>query len=61
MTTKLIADTIHFVAVDAIHASKSVHPRMPIDNADITTVLFKKFTKINSANPHSLSRDKFFL
>ena len=61
MGTALIADIIHFLAVDAIHVTKSVHLRIPIGNADMTTVLFKKFNKINSDNPHWLSRDRIVL
>ncbi len=56
-----MADAIPFLAVDAVQAAKSGHPGMPMGMADVTTVLFIDFIKINLADPHWPDRDQFVL
>ena len=59
--TALMADAIRFLAVDAVQAAKSGHPGMPMGMADVATVLFNEFIKINPADPHWPDRDRFVL
>jgi len=55
------ANAIRFLSADAIEKSKSGHPGMPLGMADVATVLFTKFIKINPAQPHWFDRDRFVL
>lgn len=59
--TARMADAIRFLAVDAVQAAKSGHPGMPMGMADVTTILFNDFIKINPADPHWPDRDRFVL
>ena len=56
-----MANAIRFLAVDAIEKSKSGHPGMPLGMADVATVLFTKFIKINPKDPLWFDRDRFVL
>ncbi len=56
-----MADAIRFLSADAIEQSKSGHPGMPLGMADVATVLFTKFIKINPQNPQWFDRDRFVL
>ena len=56
-----MTDAIRFLAVDAVQAAKSGHPGMPMGMADVTTVLFIGFIKINLADTHWPDRDQFVL
>lgn len=59
--TALMADAIRFLAIDAVQAANSGHPGMPMGMADVATVLFNEFIKINPADPHWPDRDRFVL
>ena len=52
-----MADAIRFLAIDAVQAAKSGHPGVPMGIADVTTVLFSEFIKINSRDPQWPDRD----
>lgn len=56
-----MANAIRFLAADAIEKSKSGHPGMPLGMADVATVLFSKFIKINPKDPLWFDRDRFVL
>jgi len=56
-----MADAIRFLAADMIEKAKSGHPGAPLGMADMTTVLFTKFIKINPQNPKWFDRDRFVL
>lgn len=56
-----MADAIRFLSADAIEKSQSGHPGMPLGMADVATVLFTKFIKLNPAAPRWFDRDRFVL
>lgn len=56
-----MANTIRFLAIDAVQAAKSGHPGMPMGMADVATVLSSEFIKINPRDPQWLDRDRFVL
>lgn len=56
-----MADAIRFLAADAINKSNSGHPGMPLGMADVATVLFTKFIKINPSDACWFDRDRFVL
>ena len=58
---KLMANTIRFLAADAINKSNSGHPGMPLGMADVATVLFAEYIKLNPSAPKWFDRDRFVL
>ena len=56
-----MANAIRFLAMDAVEAAQSGHPGMPMGMADVATVLFRDFIKINPADPAWADRDRFVL
>ena len=56
-----MANAIRFLSMDAVQAAKSGHPGMPMGMADVATVLFSQFIKINPADPAWPDRDRFVL
>lgn len=60
-TVKRMADTIRVLSMDAVQAAKSGHPGMPMGMADVATVLFSEFIKINPQDPSWPDRDRFVL
>ena len=58
---KSLADAIRFLSADAIDKANSGHPGMPLGMADVATVLFTKFIKINPQAPRWFDRDRFVL
>lgn len=56
-----MADAIRFLSADAIEKSNSGHPGMPLGMADVATVLFTKFIKLNPNSPRWFDRDRFVL
>ena len=57
----MMANAIRFLSADAIDKSNSGHPGMPLGMADVATVLFSKFIKLNPKKPHWFDRDRFVL
>lgn len=57
----LMANSIRFLAVDAIEKSKSGHPGMPLGMADVAAVLFSKYIRLDPAHPQWFDRDHFVL
>ena len=58
---KNMANSIRFLAVDAINKSNSGHPGMPLGMADVATVLFAEYIKLNPDAPRWFDRDRFVL
>ncbi|MDX2258252.1 MAG: transketolase, partial [Hyphomicrobiaceae bacterium] len=56
-----LANAIRALAMDAVEAAKSGHPGMPMGMADVATVLFTRFLKIDPAAPNWPDRDRFVL
>ncbi len=56
-----MADALRALAIDAVEAAKSGHPGMPMGMADVATVLWSRFLKFDSADPHWPDRDRFVL
>ncbi len=56
-----MANAIRFLSADAIEKSQSGHPGMPLGMADVATVLFSKFIKLNPKTPRWFDRDRFVL
>ncbi|MBE6444961.1 MAG: transketolase [Alphaproteobacteria bacterium] len=58
---KQMSNAIRFLSADAIDKANSGHPGMPLGMADVATVLFSKFIKLNPAEPKWFDRDRFVL
>lgn len=56
-----MANTIRFLAADAVQKANSGHPGMPMGMADVATVLFTQFLKYDPAHPNWPDRDRFVL
>jgi transketolase len=56
-----MANAIRALAMDAVEAAKCGHPGMPMGMADVATVLFTKFLKIDPSAPDWPDRDRFVL
>jgi transketolase len=56
-----MANAIRALAMDAVEQAKSGHPGLPMGAADIATVLFSRFLKIDPSEPSWPDRDRFVL
>ncbi len=56
-----MAHAIRALAMDAVQAAKSGHPGMPMGMADVATVLFNRFIRLDPAAPDWANRDRFVL
>ncbi|NLH80138.1 MAG: transketolase [Phyllobacteriaceae bacterium] len=56
-----MADTLRFLAIDAVEAANSGHPGMPMGMADVATVLFGRFLRFDASAPTWPDRDRFVL
>ena len=56
-----MANAIRVLSMDAVEHAKSGHPGMPMGMADVVTVLFSRFIKIDPAFPSWPDRDRFVL
>ncbi len=56
-----LANAIRALAMDAVEQAKSGHPGLPMGAADIATVLFTQFVKLDPADPAWPDRDRFVL
>ena len=57
----LMANTIRFLAADAVQQANSGHPGMPMGMADVATVLFTRYLKYDPTRPEWPGRDRFVL
>ncbi len=58
---RLAADTIRFLAADAVQKANSGHPGMPMGMADAAVALWRQFLRHNPSDPHWPNRDRFIL
>lgn len=58
---KNMAKAIRFLSADAIEKAKSGHPGMPLGMADVATVLFSKYIRLNPQDGKWFNRDRFVL
>ena len=58
---KDMANAIRALSMDAVQAANSGHPGLPMGAADIATVLYTKFLKIDPLAPNWPDRDRFVL
>ena len=61
MPLKQMANAIRALSMDAVQAANSGHPGLPMGAADIATVLYTKFLKIDPLAPEWPDRDRFVL
>ena len=61
MPLQEMANAIRALSMDAVEAAKSGHPGLPMGAADIATVLYTKFLKIDPLAPDWPDRDRFVL
>jgi transketolase len=59
--TRLTANTIRGLAMDAVQKANSGHPGMPMGMADAAVVLWTRFLRHNPADPLWPDRDRFVL
>ena len=59
--TARLANSIRFLAADAVEQAKSGHPGMPMGMAEIAVALWTRHLRHNPANPHWPDRDRFVL
>src|SRR4029078_8172357 len=58
---RLTANTIRFLAADAVEKANSGHPGMPMGMADIAAVLWLRFLRYQPDNLQGPNRDRFGL
>ncbi|GGD99920.1 transketolase [Aureimonas endophytica] len=56
-----MANAIRALAMDAVQKANSGHPGMPMGMADVASVLFRDFIKLDPARPDWPDRDRFVL
>ena len=56
-----MANAIRALSMDAVQAANSGHPGLPMGAADIATILYTKFLKIDPLAPNWPDRDRFVL
>jgi transketolase len=57
----LAANTIRFLAADAVEKANSGHPGMPMGMADCAYVLWSQYLRFNPEDPNWPGRDRFIL
>src|ERR1700687_5025565 len=65
MTTSVshdaMANSIRFLALDAVEKAKSGHAGLPMGAPDVATVLWRDVLKFDASDPHWPNRDRFVL
>ena len=56
-----MANAIRALAMDSVQRANSGHPGMPMGMADVATVLFNRFIRIDPSKPDWPDRDRFIL
>jgi len=57
--SRLMANAIRFLSMDALERINDGHPGTPLGCAEITTALFTRHLKFNPKDPHWPDRDRF--
>ncbi|MBL9058881.1 MAG: transketolase, partial [Mangrovicoccus sp.] len=60
-TEDLMANAIRVLSMDAVEAANSGHPGAPMGMADVATVLFSRFIKLDPMDPQWPDRDRFVM
>ncbi|MCA8881684.1 MAG: transketolase [Rhodobacteraceae bacterium] len=60
-TEDLMANAIRVLTMDAVEAARSGHPGAPMGMADVATVLFNRFIRIDPSDPAWPDRDRFVM
>ncbi len=60
-TEDLMANAIRVLSMDAVEAANSGHPGAPMGMADVATVLFNRFIKLDPMDPQWPDRDRFVM
>lgn len=58
---QMMANAIRALAMDSVQKANSGHPGMPMGMADVVTVLFNRFIKLDPSLPDWPDRDRFVL
>jgi len=61
VSVREMANAIRALAMDAVERAKSGHPGMPMGMADVATVIFTRFLKVDPSDPAWPDRDRFIL
>ncbi|QRM57563.1 transketolase [Sinorhizobium sp. BG8] len=61
VTERDMANAIRALAMDGVQKANSGHPGMPMGMADVATVLFNRFIRIDPSHPDWPDRDRFIL
>ena len=61
LDTRLLANAIRALAMDAVEAANSGHPGMPMGMADAATILWTEYLRHDPADPGWPDRDRFVL
>ncbi len=61
VSARSMANAIRFLSMDAVEQAKSGHPGMPMGMADVATVLFTRFARLDPADPTWPNRDRVVL
>ncbi|MFV0361326.1 transketolase [Tropicimonas sp.] len=56
-----MASAVRALTMDAVEAAQSGHPGMPMGMADVATVLFRRFIRLDPKEPEWADRDRFIL
>ncbi len=56
-----MATAIRVLTMDAVEAAKSGHPGAPMGLADVATVLFNRFIRVDPSDPRWPDRDRFVM
>ena len=56
-----MAHAIRFLSMDAVEKANSGHPGLPMGAADVATVIFTKFMRIDPTSPKWADRDRFVM
>jgi transketolase len=59
--TRLLANAIRALAMDAVQAANSGHPGMPMGMADVATILWTEYLRHDPKDPAWHDRDRFVL
>lgn len=60
-TSRVMANAIRALSMDAVQKANSGHPGLPMGAADLATALFTQVLKFDAADPHWPDRDRFVL